>query len=73
MISDQAVSGSENADISENSDDSDNSAAQYHTVKKGDTLSKLARRYHTTVKKLCSLNGIKTTTKLKIGKRLRVR
>ena len=73
VISDQAVSGSENADISENSDDSDNSAAQYHTVKKGDTLSKLARRYHTTVKKLCSLNGIKTTTKLKIGRRLRVR
>ncbi len=73
VISDQAVSGSENADISENSDDSDNSAAQYHTVKKGDTLSKLARRYHTTVKKLCSLNGIKTTTKLKIGRRLRVK
>ena len=49
------------------------SSAKYHTVKKGDTLSKLARHYHTTVKKLCSLNGIKTTTKLQIGKRLRVK
>ena len=62
-----AVGGTENSDFSETSD------VKYHTIKKGDTLSKLARRYHTTVKKLCNLNGIKSTTKLQIGKRLRVK
>ncbi len=68
VITGKAVS--ENSETSEISEDSE---SQYHTIKKGDTLGKLARRYHTTVKKLCSLNGINTTTKLKIGKRLRVR
>ena len=49
------------------------SSAQYYTVKKGDTLSAIARRNHTTVKKLCRLNGIKSTAVLSLGKRLRVR
>lgn len=49
------------------------SSAQYHTVKKGDTLSALARKYHTSVAKLCKLNRIKETTILQIGKKLRVR
>ena len=70
VVTEKAVGGSENADASEYSE---NSETQYHTIKKGDTLSKLARRYHTTVKNLCSLNGIKSTTKLQLGKRLRVR
>ena len=48
-------------------------AVKYHTVRSGDTLSGIAKRYHTTVNKLCQLNGIKTTTVLQIGKRLRVR
>lgn len=42
-------------------------------VKKGDTLSKIAGRNGTTVAKLCKLNGITATTKLAIGKALRVR
>ncbi|MBQ9474256.1 MAG: LysM peptidoglycan-binding domain-containing protein [Bacteroidales bacterium] len=46
---------------------------QYYTVKKGDTLSAIAKRHHTTVAKLCSLNKIKATTTLQIGRRLRVR
>lgn len=49
------------------------SAAQYHTVKSGDTLSKIASRYGTSVSKICSLNGIKSTTTLKIGRKLRVK
>lgn len=48
-------------------------AVQYHTIRKGDTLGAIARRYHTTVKRLCQLNGIKETTILRLGKRLRVR
>lgn len=46
---------------------------KYHTVKKGDTLSQIARKYHTTVAKLCKLNHIKETTILSIGRKLRVR
>lgn len=48
-------------------------AIQYHTVRSGDTLGKLAQRYHTTVKKLCQLNGIKETTILQLGRKLRVK
>ena len=48
-------------------------AAQYHTIRQGDTLGALARKYHTTVKKLCQLNGISERTVLRIGKRLRVK
>lgn len=45
----------------------------YHTVKKGDTLYKIARDHHTTVAKLCQLNGITSSTILKIGRKLRVK
>lgn len=47
--------------------------AQYHTLKSGDTLSGLAKRYHTTVDKLCQLNGITRTTTLRVGKKIRVK
>ena len=46
---------------------------KYYTIKKGDTLGAIARRHHTSVAALCRLNGIKTTTTLKIGRRIRVR
>ena len=48
-------------------------AEEFHTVKRGDTLSAIARKNHTTVKKLCRLNGIKASAKLQPGQRLRVR
>ena len=48
-------------------------AAQYYTIKKGDTLGKIAQRHHTTVKKLCQLNGLKENSTLRIGRRIRVR
>ena len=47
-------------------------ARQFHTIKSGDTLGALAVRYHTTVRQLCAWNGIKQTTTLRIGQRLRV-
>ena len=47
--------------------------AQYHIIKQGDTLGALARKYHTTVKKLCQLNGISERTTLHLGKKLRVK
>ena len=48
-------------------------AVQYHTIRSGDTLGALARKYGTTVTRLCQLNGIKSTSILRIGQRLRVR
>jgi len=48
-------------------------AMQWHKVKSGDTLSGIAKRYHTTVKKLCQLNKIKETSILQIGQKIRVR
>ena len=47
-------------------------ARQFHTIKSGDTLGALAVRYHTTVRQLCAWTGIKQTTTLRIGQRLRV-
>ena len=49
------------------------SSAKYHTVKQGDTLYAIARKYHTTVDKICKLNKIKETTILQIGRKLRVK
>ena len=48
-------------------------AKQYHTVKKGDTLGAIARKYGTTVNNICNLNNIKSTTILQIGRSLRVK
>lgn len=45
----------------------------YHTVKKGDTLYAIARKNHTTVDKLCKLNGIKETKILQPGMKIRVK
>lgn len=47
-------------------------AKKYHTVKNGDTLSAISRKYKTSVKELCRLNGIKPDKILKLGTRIRV-
>lgn len=47
-------------------------AASYK-VKKGDTLGKIASRNGTSVAKLCRLNGLKTTSTLRPGQKLRIR
>ena len=48
-------------------------AMKYHTIRSGDTLSAIAKKYNTSVAEICRLNGIKATTILQIGRRLRVR
>ena len=53
--------------------DAEAAALTYYRVKSGDTLSRIAVKYHTTVNTLCRLNGIKSTSILQIGQRLRVR
>lgn len=46
-------------------------ARKFHRVRSGDTLSGIARRYGTSVTKLCQLNGIRSSTTLRIGQNLR--
>ncbi len=41
-----------------------------HTIKKGDTLSSIAKRYGTTVSKLCKWNKVTPKTKLQIGHKI---
>ena len=48
-------------------------AMKYYKIRSGDTLGGIARRYGTTVTNLCRLNGIKSTTVLRIGRSLRAR
>lgn len=45
----------------------------YYIVKSGDTLSAIARKYGTSVDKICSLNGINKNSVLRIGQKIRVR
>ena len=46
--------------------------AKYHTVKKGETLGAIARRYGKTVKQLMNWNNIRNANSLRIGQRIRV-
>ena len=44
---------------------------KYYTVRSGDTLSGIARRYGTSVSTLCKINNIRTNTTLRVGQTLR--
>ncbi|HQW87295.1 MAG TPA: M23 family metallopeptidase [Flavobacteriales bacterium] len=46
-------------------------SSAYYRVKRGDTLSSIARRHGTTVARLCKLNRLSTRSILRIGQRLR--
>jgi LysM repeat protein len=43
-----------------------------HRVRRGDTLTRIARRFDTTVAVLKELNGMKDPPRIRIGQRLRV-
>jgi len=47
-------------------------AVKYHTIKKGDTLFSLSRKYGTTVDKICKLNKINKSDLIMTGQKLRV-
>lgn len=51
---------------------SSNTQMAYHRVKSGDTLGKIAHTYGTSVNELCRLNGLKSTSILRIGQSIRV-
>lgn len=44
----------------------------YHVIAKGDTLSKIARKYEVSIDEICDLNFIKRSSVLRIGLQLRV-
>lgn len=48
-------------------------AQVWYTVKNGDNLGAIARRYHTTVNNICRLNGLKNPNAIRAGKKIRVR
>ena len=43
----------------------------YHNIQDGDTLSSIAKKYNTTIEKLCELNDFKDNIIIKIGQKLR--
>lgn len=45
----------------------------FHTIRKGDYLGKIARKYGTSIRSLCALNGISRKSILRIGNRILVR
>jgi Membrane proteins related to metalloendopeptidases len=49
------------------------SERRIHTIKSGDTLGALAKKYGTTIEKICKLNNISRNSILRIGQRLIVR
>ncbi|RNC63501.1 peptidoglycan DD-metalloendopeptidase family protein [Proteiniphilum sp. X52] len=44
----------------------------YHRIRKGDTLGAIAKRYGTSVNKICSLNNITPRTTLRVGNSIRI-
>ncbi|PWL03730.1 peptidoglycan DD-metalloendopeptidase family protein [Hallerella porci] len=44
---------------------------RFYRVRPGDTLGKIARKYHTTVSRLLKLNGMKRSSVLRVGRMIR--
>ena len=48
------------------------SSGKIHVVRQGDTLSKIAKKHNTSVAKLCKLNGLRETSVLQIGQKIKI-
>lgn len=48
-------------------------STSFYTIRRGDTLGKIAARHGTTVRQLCKINGLTTSSKLSIGKRIKLK
>jgi len=56
----------------EKSDVKNGENPEYHVVVSGNTLYSIAKRYNTTVEKLCQLNNIKENSILQIGQKIKL-
>ncbi|EAG3815980.1 LysM peptidoglycan-binding domain-containing protein [Listeria monocytogenes] len=61
------------ADIKAQGASSSSSKKEYYTVKSGDNLTAIAKKYKMSVSKLQSLNNIKNPNLIKVGQKLRVK
>lgn len=59
--------------VAQSASASSGSRSKNYTVRRGDTLSRIASRNGVTVRQLCKLNGLTTKSKLRPGKKLRLR
>ena len=71
-VSDTIMESIEKKEKEEAAKAAEKAATKYHTIRSGDTLLAIARKYGTTVPKICQLNGISREATLKIGRSLRV-
>ena len=69
----QKYNSSRNRNSASASSKSKSRSSRSVTIKKGDTLGKIAARNGTSVSAICKLNGIKASTKLRPGKTLKIR
>ena len=67
-----SASAAKSAPAASTSKSSKGGSATY-TVRSGDTLNKIARANGTTVEKLCQLNGLKQTSTLRVGQKLKLK
>ena len=44
----------------------------FHTVIRGESLFKIARKYGTTIQRLCTLNGIRRNKPLRVGQKIMI-
>lgn len=61
------------ADSQNTSTSSKSKGSSFYSVRNGDTLGKIAKANGTTVKQLCKLNGLKESSTLRVGQKLKVR
>jgi hypothetical protein len=47
--------------------------AQWHTIRKGENLGRIARWYHTSIRKICALNHISGKAVLSVGRKILIR
>jgi hypothetical protein len=47
--------------------------AVYYKIRSGDTLGRIAKKYRTSVKEICAINKITTSTTLRVGRSIRVK
>lgn len=70
---DENENSKEEAKTETKTESDSNEGPQYHIIKSGDTLGRLAVKYHTTVDKLCKLNNLTKTSMLHLNQKIRLR